>query len=175
MLDSILEAITQLKTFILVSGIGILLVGIFLLISCNKFSWNSKRRKLIGFFYNLQTWDVIALSCCFIKIFLAISFLIMVGRIETVHIIIFVILKIFFIIHRFNKKTIVMDAGLTIVSVIMMLIMNMLCHYLNDIIFDIRIAVVVYILGILLCMYSVYDLFCCCNAVMGKQKNRKVV
>ena len=42
MLDSILEAVMQLKTFILVSGIGIVFVGVFLLISCSKFDWNKR-------------------------------------------------------------------------------------------------------------------------------------
>ncbi len=166
MLDSILEAITQLKTFIMVSAIGILCVGIILLIVCNKFSWDSKRRKFIGFFYRMGTWDTFGISCCLIKIFLTISFMVTKGRIELLQIIIFVILKICYIIHRKSVRGIVMDIGLTLVSIIVMVIMNMLYHYLNDIIFDAKIAVIIGVLGVLLCLYSIYDLFCCCNTVM---------
>lgn len=170
MLDSMLEAIMQLKTFIVVSGIGILLIGIVLLLLCNKFSWSSSRRKVIGLFYHMKTWDVIGISCCFIKIFLTVSFLVTAGQIETIHIIIFIILKLWFLIHRLSKKGLLLDIGLTIVSIVMMIIMNMLHHYLQDVIFDAGIASVMWVLGILLCMYSVYDLFCCCNAVMERQK-----
>ena len=42
MLDSVLEAIMQLRTFILVSGIGIVLIGVYLLFRCRKFDWNRK-------------------------------------------------------------------------------------------------------------------------------------
>ena len=173
MLDSILEAIIQLKTFICVSAIGILLVGFFLMIICNKFSWDSKRRKCIGFFYAMKTWDVFGLSVCLIKIFLTVSFLVSKGQINILHILIFIVLKICYIIHRRSLRGIVLDIGLTLVSVIIMVIMNLLYNYLNDIIFDIKIAVVIGILGVLLCMYAIYDLFCCCNAVMSQQRNRR--
>ena len=73
MLDSILEAIAQLKTFIFVSGVGILLLGFMLIIACSKCSWSSRRRKTIGFFYAMNTWDIFGFSSCMLKIFLAIS------------------------------------------------------------------------------------------------------
>ena len=173
MLDSILEAIMQLKTFIFVSAIGIILVGFFLLIVCNKFSWNSSRRRFIGFFYAMKTWDVFGVSTCFIKIFLTVSFLVTKGQISLLHIVIFVILKLCYIIHRRSLRGMVLDIGLTLVSIIIMVIMNLLYNYLNDIIFDIKIAIVIGILGVLLCMYAIYDLFCCCNAVMAQQSRRR--
>ena len=73
MLDNILEATTQLKTFIMVSAIGILIVGAILLISCRKFSWNSRSRRTIGFFYAMDTWDMFGLASCMLKLFLAIA------------------------------------------------------------------------------------------------------
>lgn len=168
MLDSILEAITQLKTFILVAGAGILVVGATLLIICNKFSWNSYRRKFIGFFYRMNTWDVFGLSCCFIKIFLAISFLVAKGQVEVLHIVIFVVLKLCYIVHKHSVKGLLTDIGLTAISIIVMIIMNLLFNYLNEIIFDVRISIIMWMLGILLCLYSIYDLFCCCNNIIGK-------
>ena len=38
MLDSILEAISQLKIFILVAGLGIIITGVVLLIVCKDFA-----------------------------------------------------------------------------------------------------------------------------------------
>lgn len=166
MLDSVLEALMQLKTFILVSGIGIVLVGVFLLIFCRKFSWTGKNLKTIGFFYNLSVWDTVGISCCFMKVFLIFSILITTGKAELIHIIIFGILELCYIIHRRSFKGVLLDIVLCIVSVIVMNIMNMLHHYLNEILYDVKIAVVVWLLGILLCLYSIYDLIHCAKTVV---------
>lgn len=174
MLDSVLEAIMQLKTFILVSGIGIVLIGVFLLIGCRKFSWNGKNLKLIGFFYNLSVWDTVGISCCLMKIFLIISILITTGKVDLIHMIIFGILEICYIVHRRSLSGVLLDAVLCVVSVIVMNIMNMLHHYLNEIVYDIRIAVVVWLLGILLCLYGIYDLMHCAKTVVESRKDNEV-
>lgn len=173
MLDSILEAVMQLKTFILVAGIGIVLCGVYLLIRCSKFDWNKRNVKLIGFFYNLSVWDTVGLACCFMKIFLIISILITTGKVEMIHMIIFGILELCYLIHRKSIKGLMLDMILCIVSVIVMNIMNMLHHYLNEIVFDVRIAIVVWLLGILLCLYSIYDLMHCAKTVLETRKDNE--
>lgn len=174
MLDSVLEAIMQLRTFILVSGIGIVLIGLYLLIRCRKFDWNKKNLKLMGFFYNMSVWDTVGISCCFMKIFLIFSILITTGKVEIIHMIIFGILEVCYIIHRRSAKGIMLDVVLSIVSIIVMNIMNMLHHYLNEIVYDIRIAVVVWLLGILLCLYGIYDLMHCAKTVLETRKDNEV-
>lgn len=170
MLDSILETVETLKVFILVSGIGILLVGLFLLLCCSKFSWNGKNLKIMGFFYNLKVWDTIGLSVCFMKIFLIISILITTGLAEKLHMIIFGILEAGYLMHRKNFKGVFLDLVLCAVSFIVMVIMNMLHHYLYEIVYDIRIAVVVWLLGILLCLYGIYDLMHCIKTIVNSEK-----
>lgn len=174
MLDSVLEAIMQLRTFILVSGIGIVLIGAYLLIRCRKFDWNGRNLKLMGFFYNLSVWNTVGLSCCFMKIFLIISILITTGKVDMIHMIIFGILEICYIIHRRSIKGVMLDIVLSIVSIIVMNIMNMLHHYLNEIVYDIRIAVVVWLLGVLLCLYGIYDLMHCAKTVLETRKENEV-
>lgn len=174
MLDSILEAVMQLKTFILVSGIGIVFVGVFLLISCSKFDWNKRNVKLIGFFYNLSVWDTVGISCCLMKIFLIFSILITTGKVDMIHMIIFGVLELCYLIHRKSAKGLMLDLVLCIVSVIVMNIMNMLHHYLNEIVFDMKVAIVVWLLGILLCMYSIYDLMHCAKTVLETRKDNEV-
>ena len=169
MLDSILEAIAQLKIFTLVSGIGIVITGVVLLIICKEFSWDSPNRKHIGFFYRMSTWDTFGLSCCFIKLFLAISFLITQCNVENIHIFVFVVLKLCYISLRRSLKGIIMDIGLAILSVIVMIIMGLLYNYLNDIIFDLKICIIMWILAVLLCLYALYDLFACCNYIIRKK------
>ncbi|MBR3807695.1 MAG: hypothetical protein IKJ15_04915 [Lachnospiraceae bacterium] len=166
MLDSVLEAFMQLKTFILVSGIGIVLVGIFLLFFCSKFSWTGKNLKAIGFFYNLSVWDTVGLACCFIKFFLIFSIMITTGKADFIHMIIFGVLELFYIIHRRSFKGVLLDVVLCVVSVIVLNIMNMLHHYLNEILYDVKIVCVVWLLGILLCLYSIYDLMHCVKTVV---------
>ena len=174
MLDSVLEAIMQLRMFILVSGIGILLIGIYLLIRCRKFDWNKKNLKLIGFFYNLSVWDTVGISCCFMKIFLIISIMITTGKTDIIHMIIFGILEICYIIHRRSTKGIMLDLILSLVSIIVLNIMNMLHHYLNEIVYDFKVASVVWLLGILLTLYGIYDLMHCVKTILETRKDNEV-
>lgn len=174
MLDSILEAVMQLRTFILVSGIGIVVVGLFFLLRCRTFDWNKRNLKEIGFFYNLSVWDTVGVACCFVKVFLIISILITMGKVDVIHMIIFGILEIFYIVHRRSIQGVLLDVVLCTVSVIVMNIMNMLHHYLKDIVFDVRIASVIILLGILLCLYSIYDLLHCVKVIVDSRKGSEV-
>ena len=169
MLDSILEAISQLKIFILVAGLGIVVTGVVLLFVCKDFALDGSNKKHIGFFYRMSTWDIFGISCCFIKIFLVLSLLVSKCNIEPIHIFIFVLLKLCYIIHRHSLKGLVMDIGLAVLSIAVMIIMSLLYNYLNDIIFDYRIAIIMWILGVLLCLYALYDLFSCCNYIIRKR------
>lgn len=174
MLDSIFEAVMQLRTFILVSGIGIVVVGLFFLLRCRTFDWNKRNLKEIGFFYNLSVWDTVGVACCFVKVFLIFSILITMGKVDIIHMIIFGILEICYIVHRRSIQGVLLDVVLCTVSVIVMNIMNMLHHYLKDIVFDIRIAIVIVLLGILLCLYSVYDLLHCVKVIVDSRKGSEV-
>ena len=174
MLDSVLEAIMQLRVFILVSGIGIVLTGVYLLIRCRKFDWNRKNIKLIGFFYDLSVWDTVGISCGFMKVFLIISILITTGRADMIHMLIFIVLELCYIIHRRNIKGIILDIVLSIVSIIVMNIMNMLHHYLYEIVYDYKVSIVVWLLGILLTLYGVYDLMHCVKTVLETRKDNEV-
>ena len=70
------------------------------------------------------------------------------GKVDIIHMIIFGILEICYIVHRRSIQGVLLDVVLCTVSVIVMNIMNMLHHYLKDIVFDIRIAIVIVLLGI---------------------------
>ena len=172
MLDNILEATTQLKTFIMVSAIGMLVVGVILLISCRKFAWNSRNRRTIGFFYAMDTWDIFGLSSCMLKLFLAISFLVGKGLVEFLHIVIFIVLELCYILYKHKLKGLLADIGLAVVSVIVMVIMQLLYNYLHDIIFDMKVCVIMWMLAILLCLYELYDVYSCCNHIVSKYKTK---
>ena len=174
MLDSVLDAFMQLRTFILVSGIGIVLVGVFFLLRCSKFDWNKRNLKEIGFFYNLSVCDTVGVACCFVKVFLIVSILISFGKVDVIHMIIFGILEICYIVHRRSLRGVMLDFVLCTVTIIVMNIMNMLHHYINDIVFDIRIAIVIVLLGILLCLYSIYDLLHCVKVIVESRKGSDI-
>ena len=174
MLDSVLDAFMQLKTFILVSGIGIVLTGIYFLLRCRTFDWNKRNLKEIGFFYNLSVCDTVGVSCCFVKMFLIVSILITLGKVDVIHMIIFGILELCYIIHRRSVKGVMLDFVLCVVSIIVMNIMNMLHHYLYEIVFDMRITIVIVLLGILLCLYSMYDLLHCVKTIVYSRKGSDI-
>ena len=107
------------------------------------------------------------------KVFLIISILITTGKVEIIHMIIFGVLELCYIIHRRSPKGIVLDLVLSAVSIIVMNIMNMLHHYLNEIVYDIKVAIVVWLLGILLCLYGIYDLMHCAKTVLETRKDNE--
>ena len=88
--------------------------------------------------------------------------------------VIFGILEICYVIHRRNIKGVMLDFVLCVVSIIVMNIMNMLHHYLYEIVFDMRITIVIVLLGILLCLYSMYDLLHCVKTIVYSRKGSDI-
>lgn len=161
-----ISGVVQLKMFLIVTLAGGLLTGVVLYLLCSSFSWETRRRKLIGFFFQMSWWDTLGLACCFVKVFLFLSIILDLGTVEPVHIITYLLLELGYLIHRRSFDGVPADVLLGMVSAGVLLIMNMLSHYLAEIVFDKKIFCVAMLLGLVLLLLSLCDLVRCCSFAM---------
>lgn len=166
MYHDIVTYIGQLRIFLLVSAVGTLLLGAVLLFACRRFSWEGRNRKLIGFFYEMSLWDTVGMACCILKCFLLLSLVLTGGNVAMIHIVMYVVLHLCYILHRRSMRGVAADLGMGVIATAVLLVMSMLYGYLHEILFDGRIACVVVLLGVLLFLYGVCDVFRCCSYVM---------
>lgn len=171
-MNDIITGIIELKIFIIVAAIGTLLCGAYLLLKCRNFQWEGKSRKWIGFFYELKLADSVPLAVTLLKFFLLFSILITGGHVELVHIILYLILEILYLGWRGTTKGLLTDIVMGVVTAGVLVVMQMLYHYLHEIIMDGKILTVVILLGILICINGIADIFRCGSYIMVKKGNR---
>lgn len=170
-MNDIITGIIELKTFIIVAAIGTILCGGYLLLKCRKFQWEGKSRKWIGFFYELKMADSVPLAITMLKFFLLFSILITGGHVELVHIILYLMLEILFLGWRRTTKGLLADIVMGVVTIGVLIVMQLLYHYLHEIIMDGKILTVVILLGILVNINAVADIFRCSSYIMLKKGN----
>ena len=170
-MNDIITGIIELKTFIIVAAIGTLLCGACLLLKCRKFQWEGKSRKWIGFFYELKMADSVPLAITMLKFFLLFSILLTGGHVEPVHIILY-LLKILFLGWRRTTKGLLADIVMGVVTAGVLVVMQLLYHYLHEIIMDGKILTVVILLGILVSINAVADIFRSGSYIMVKKGNK---
>jgi len=161
MLDQIVEQIIQLKTVIICSAVATLFVTAISLVFCHVFSWRGKNLKLIGFFYNMNIWETIALATCIMKLFVVISLIFGGGHIQMVQIIAYGVLVVAYNICRAEIKEVlpsIVNGGI-IMGVLV--VVNMLSNYLVEVLFDLKIAIALGILGVFLFLFALYDIASC--------------
>ncbi|MGO5229824.1 hypothetical protein ACTQ1U_02060 [Thermoguttaceae bacterium LCP21S3_D4] len=171
-MNDIITGIIELKIFIIVSAIGTLLCGAFLLLACRKFQWEGKNRKWIGFFYELGMADSVPLAVSLLKFFLLFSVLITGGHVELVHIILYLMLELLFLGWRGTTKGLLSDIVMGVVTTGVLVVMQLLYHYLHEIIMDGKILTVVILLGILVSINAVADIFRSGSYIMVKKGNK---
>lgn len=169
-MDAFLEQLILLKSFVIIAAIGTLGITIFFLIACKSFSWNGKNIRLIGFFYEASMAESVTLATCALKLFLVLSLLFTKGRIATIHICFFGVLVLVYNICRHNIK----DMGVSLFNGVVIMgvlyVSNFLISYLNEVLFDPKIAVALVFLAVFLVLYSLYDIACCILAIVNSRK-----
>lgn len=172
MFDDIISNILQLKLFIITAASGALLTGISLLVICRKFEWNARNRKFIGFLYGLSVRDTVSVAMALLKFFLLVSVVISGGNASFICVCVFLVLEAGYLVNRKSCKGLITDIVLGAITVCALVVMNMLYSYLHEIIYDGRILMVVILLGILLSIYALCDVFHCCTYIMirGRKK-----
>lgn len=173
MIESFVSNVSNLRVFIIVSVAMLLVIGVFLLICCHKFTWEGKKQKWIGFFYHLKWSDTIGLAVSLIKFSLFLSILFTAGNAKLIHIAAYVILHVLYIIFRRNLKGLPLDFVMGAVSCGLLGVMNMLQSYLTDVVFNAKIQIVLVLLSILLVVYGLIDVFLFCRSILERGMSRK--
>lgn len=152
-----------------VSAVGMIVFMVTMLIICNKFSFQEKNLKLVGFFFDMKILDSIALAVSILKFFLLFSLLFTKGRIETVHIVVFVALVVIFNIceHKFKDALVSFFNSAVIVGVL--LLIKFLTSYLTDVLFDARILIAIILIAVFLLLYGVYDITLSIATIVNKR------
>lgn len=166
MLDKIVDSVGDLKMFIIVTAVATVIMGVFLLVYCRKFSFEGKNIKTVSFFYSMKVWDTIALAVSAAKVCLFVALIITGGNVKTIHIIVYVVLHVIYMVHKKNIKQLPGDLFTGVATCGVMSIMGMLYNYLIDVVFDWRIKAVIVLMLILVCGYALCDVFRCCGRVI---------
>ena len=175
LIGNVINQIILLKTTMIVTAVGTLLLLVVLLLFCRKFSWDRRNLRVIGFFYEARMVDSVLLSLCLIRFYLVVSILVTKGAIYPVHIFMyggFVLIygairrKIReFLVSVFNAALIM---GLLYVS-------GFLISYLENVLFDVKILIALVFLGIFLVLYALYDLAGCISNIIDSREDKRVV
>ena len=166
MLDKIVDSVGDLKMFIIVTAVATVFMGVFLLVYCRKFSFEGRNIKAVSFFYSMKMWDTIALAVSIAKVCLFISLIITGGNVENIHIAVYILLHVIYMVHKKNLKQLPADIFTGGATCGVMSIMGMLYNYLIDVVFDWRIKAVIILMMILICGYALCDVFRCCGRVI---------
>ena len=169
-MEAIVEQLILLKSFIITSAVGTLFITVFMLILCRKFSWSNKNIRLIGFFYDASMADSVTLAVCASKLFLVISILFSKGRISLIHICFFGLLVLIYNVCRHNIKDMGVSLfnGLVIMGVLY--VSNFLISYITEVLFDIKIVIALFFLGVFLILYALYDIACFILSIINSRK-----
>lgn len=176
MWNDLIGGIEQLKGFILTAAAGVLIMGGYLLFRCRSFDWEKRNRKLMGFFYGMSWPQGIVLAGGWLKFLLFLWVLLSGGHVETVHIMVFILLELLFLGGRGTREGLLTDCVMGGVSAGALVVIDLLYHYLHEITMDGRIFCVVLLMGVLLCINALGDIFRSCNYIMtgkGKKKHEE--
>lgn len=173
MLNQVINIVAELKLFLIVCTVVIILLGAFFLLFCRKFSFDGINRKAIGFFYRMSVWNSIALAVSLAKVCLFIALFISVGDVKNSHIGVYFLLHLVYMIHRRDIKGLPGDIFNGVATCGVMSIMGMLYNYLKNVMFDWKIQVVIILMLIITCGYAVCDLGRTCSRVVTIPKAKE--
>lgn len=172
MLDSIISAISSVRAFIIAAAVVTVGLGAALFLLCSRFSWEGKNRKLMAFFFQMGYWDCFGLACSILKCCLMIAVIFSRGAVTYVHILLYLFLHIMYMIHQGWRKGLAINVVMGIVSSGVLFVMQMLDQYLDEVVYDRRIVVVIVLMGILLFVHTLTDFFHCCDAILSRQGSK---
>lgn len=166
MFDRIIDLVIDLRIFIIVTVVVTVMIGTFLLIYCRKFSFDGKNIKTIGFFYHMKVLDTLALAIAIAKVCLFISLFVTLGKVCNIHIAVYILLHLIYMIHRRDIKSLPADIFIGVTTCGVMSITGVLYNYLRDVMFDWRIQVEIILMMIIICGYALCDLYRCCGHII---------
>ncbi len=169
-MEEVIEQLILLKPFIIIAVMGTIIFTILALAFCRQFGWNQKNIRLIGFFYDASMTDSVTLAVCVLKLFLIISIFFSKGRISLIHICFFGILVLIYNLCRRNLKDMWVSLFNGVVIMGVLYVSNFLIGYITEVLFDIKIVIALFFLGIFLVLYALYDIACCILSIVSSRK-----
>ncbi len=163
MKESLIDNLIQMRMVIVVSGVGILLLGLIGVLFSRNFSFKTKRLKFFACLYGLTTSQIMALSVSILKVLFVVSMFFTLVDIKAVHMAYFGILVLISCILRRDLKGIVFGIINGAVMMGILQVAGLLHGYLMDVYFDPKIAIILVVLMIFLGLYAMTDTYATLN------------
>lgn len=175
LVGKIINQIILLKTMMIVTAVGTVVLLAVLLFLCRKFSWEKGNVRVIGFFYGARMMDSVLLAMCLIKFYLVISLLIAKGQVYPVHIFMYGSLVLMYGLCRRRLKEMIVSVFNAALIMGLLYVSGFLISYLENVLFDVKIMIALIFLAIFLVLYALYDLMgCVYNIIESRDDGGKV-
>lgn len=172
MLENIITGILQLKGVIILASGFTIVAGAFLFFVFKNFSWESKSTKVIGFLYEMDFWDSVMLATGTLKVLFIISLIITSVDIAIIHGFFLAVLTIVSLISEKSLKYFLLDLINSSILLGVLIIGNLLSHYMKEIIMDYRVLAALVLLYIIVILYSFFDIYGCILRIIRKGANK---
>lgn len=174
LVGDIINQIILLKTMIIVTAVGTLLLLGVLTVMCSKFSWQKYNLRVIGFFYDAKLYDSVLLAVCLLKFYLVISILITKGTIYPVHIFFYGGLVLIYCILRHKIKETLVSLFNAVLIMGILYVAGFLISYLENVLFDVKIVIALAFLAIFLILYALYDMASCIFNIVSSRDEKRI-
>lgn len=169
MLELIIQNLMDLRSAIITTGVGIILVGLTLYIIVSKFGFERKNLKAIGVFYEMQMSQTFLLDLALLRFLLVFSFIFSACNVKHVHIAYFGALIILGLVLKKGFRNNIIHLINGVVMEAILFVMSLLKGYLTNVFMDWKIAVILGLLLVILIMYSISEVINTINIILSKE------
>jgi hypothetical protein len=155
-MDSVWNAITDLRPVILaavVLGVAVLIPG---LAFSDGMGWGRRRMKFFGIFFGLRTGDTLWLSAGLLRIAFVVGIVMSAARLETIHTVFYIAVSGLSIAFIAGFAGSLLDLVNTVVAYAALVVLGIIHGYYRDISGDPSLMAIYWLLGIFVTLYLLY-------------------
>lgn len=156
MSQKLIEILSTFQDYMLMSTITILIIAFAILLLTIDYNLQKRRTMFLGIFVNLDTPNVVKLSCVFLKLLFIVFCVISMKTLNQAHYLYLVMLIILINLLKFKFKTIPFSIINNVLLVGGLIFANIISEFINQVRFELDIAIVYWLWGIFLMLYAVY-------------------
>lgn len=169
MLEMIIQNLMDLRSAIITTAAGIIVVGLALYILVSRFGFEKKNLKTIGVFYDMQVSQTLILDFSLLRFLLILSFVFALCNVKPIHMVYFGFLSVLGIVLKKGFRNNVIHIVNAVVMEGILFVMSLLRGYLVSVYMDWKIAVILGFLLVILIMYSVCEIINTVNIILAKE------
>lgn len=169
MLELIIQNLMDLRSAIITTAAGIIVVGLALYIIVSRFGFEKRNLKVIGIFYDMQVSQTLILDFALLRFLLILSFVFTACNVKTIHMVYFGFLSILGLVFKKGFRNNMIHIINAIVMEGILFVMSLLKGYITTVYMDWKIAVILGLLLVVLIMYSICEVINTANIILSKE------